>query len=245
MVEENHDDEAMATNSTGNNAKNRSYKKKKKKKRSAVRCLFICSCNQKKKKDIQWEKAQESLILAQYETNNRRPSSSAGSLAYFDAFDQFYRDKIEELSLNDSLAFFDMDEYASDMDTFIEEKKESFRQSSRKVRFVGINLEASTKNASSLKAVDDDASVGSLDGFPGMLSIKQVDGVMKLKSLISVKEKAYKDMIDSFSELETEAFALCRFCRARDFEANEVVEMMSQHVEKWKSASEENFYPGT
>ena len=239
MVGENHDNGTTATDS---NARNRSYKKKKK--GLGLRRLFICSCNQKKKKDIQWEKEQEKKILAQYETHHKRPSSSAGSLAYFDAFDEFYRDKFDDYSLNGSLNYFDMDEFGIDIDIDVDEQKESFRQSSRKVRFVGINMEASTKNASSLKAVDDDASVGSLDGFPGMLSIKQVDGVMKLKALLSDKEETYMDMIRSFSEIETEAFALCRFSRARDFDPIEVVEMMSQHVHKWKSASEQNFYPG-
>ena len=83
-------------------------------------------------------------------------------------------------------------------------------------------------------------------GYPGLLTSDEYDAIMELKYRFDQqKDPMYWDMVRHFSDLKPEVFALCRFCRGRNFNAAEVIQMMSEHIEQWRYASENNFFPGT
>mmetsp|Transcript_19251 Transcript_19251/g.18500 ORF Transcript_19251/g.18500 Transcript_19251/m.18500 type:complete len:583 (-) Transcript_19251:612-2360(-) len=215
-----------------NAEKSPSILNKPKKKDNLLERVF-CSCgNARKKRELRWQMEQEEAI-----PNYGRRPSNASSLNYFDAIDHICRK--ESPSLNGSLRFFDTDEYEQ-----VEERGYDSKRtlSSKSVRFFGVNLKASVSHAPSMLIADDTVSVGSLDGFPGMLSSRQVDSVVALQKELKLKEPTYQQMIQAFSGVESEPFALCRFCRARDFDVSEVLEMMSQHVDHWKEANKHDFY---
>mmetsp|Transcript_19979 Transcript_19979/g.29446 ORF Transcript_19979/g.29446 Transcript_19979/m.29446 type:complete len:622 (+) Transcript_19979:190-2055(+) len=88
-------------------------------------------------------------------------------------------------------------------------------------------------------------------GFPGNLTQKQLDACMEFRSELHKRStsSAYKDghlypeMVGTFRDVEEEPYALCRFLRARDFNVEQVFDMMNEHLEIWKHAKESDYYP--
>mmetsp|Transcript_65076 Transcript_65076/g.96125 ORF Transcript_65076/g.96125 Transcript_65076/m.96125 type:complete len:508 (-) Transcript_65076:599-2122(-) len=89
------------------------------------------------------------------------------------------------------------------------------------------------------------------NGYPGNLTQKQLDACVEFRA--ALRERAsnpsykdgdvYSDMVFAFSEVEEEAYSICRFLRARDFDVKKTFEMLDGTLEIWKEASKHNFYP--
>jgi len=57
------------------------------------------------------------------------------------------------------------------------------------------------------------------------------------------RDPFYKEMTYAWGTVEDEAFALCRFLRARDFKIEDVFEMMDEGKDRWNEAKANDFYP--
>ena len=75
--------------------------------------------------------------------------------------------------------------------------------------------------------------------YPGRLTEEQVRTCLEFKKLLDEKamggEPSFKEMVYCFVPVEPEAFALCRFLRARNFDIDETIKMIQDNVDVWKS----------
>lgn len=85
--------------------------------------------------------------------------------------------------------------------------------------------------------------VDSAWGYPGHLTEKEFDACVKFRKQLRERESVYRDMVDAFSPVEDEAFAVCRFMRSRNFNLEEVFRMMDGYLDLWKEGKENNFFP--
>ena len=79
-------------------------------------------------------------------------------------------------------------------------------------------------------------------GFPGELTENELEAVKLFRSELETRDPIYKTIVRSLSEVEKEAYALCRFLRARKFDVEKVFELLDEAKENYKNASEFNFY---
>lgn len=84
-------------------------------------------------------------------------------------------------------------------------------------------------------------------GYPGELTEEELSDCLRFRSELNRRktdgESRYRQMVDAFHGVEEEAYALCRFLRARKFDVEAVFEMMEEGLDVWKEASEHNFFP--
>ena len=80
-------------------------------------------------------------------------------------------------------------------------------------------------------------------GFPGELTEKELEAVKHLRSELQTRDPVYKQIISGFSSVEKEAYALCRFLRARKFDVEKVFEMLDEAKDAWTEAKRGDFYP--
>jgi hypothetical protein len=81
-------------------------------------------------------------------------------------------------------------------------------------------------------------------GYPGELDEDELNACLKFREELKKRDPAYREMVLAYSPAESEAFALCRFLRARDFNVDEVLTMLEENgaPEIWKEAKEQIFY---
>jgi hypothetical protein len=81
-------------------------------------------------------------------------------------------------------------------------------------------------------------------GYPGDLTKTELEACLKLREELKKRDPAYREMVHAYSPAESEAFALCRFLRAREFHVDDVFAMLDGNdaVAIWKEAREKNFY---
>ena len=80
-------------------------------------------------------------------------------------------------------------------------------------------------------------------GYPGELTNSELQACLHFREeLKKNKESAYREMVYIYDGVEEEAFALCRFMRARNFVVNDAFAMMAKNIDSWKAAKEHNFY---
>mmetsp|Transcript_9349 Transcript_9349/g.27911 ORF Transcript_9349/g.27911 Transcript_9349/m.27911 type:complete len:540 (+) Transcript_9349:178-1797(+) len=81
-------------------------------------------------------------------------------------------------------------------------------------------------------------------GYPGELTEYELEICLEFRDELKKRDPAFKEMVMSMYPYEPEAFALCRFLRARDFDVDGVFEMMSEtnQPENWRGAKDVNFY---
>ena len=81
-------------------------------------------------------------------------------------------------------------------------------------------------------------------GYPGDLTEFELNACLKFREELKKRDSAYREMVLAYSPQEDEAFALCRFLRARQFNYEDVFEMLEGNnvVEIWNVARKNNFW---
>jgi len=79
-------------------------------------------------------------------------------------------------------------------------------------------------------------------GFPGELTPKELEAVKQFQSELNTRDPIYKQIVRSLSAVEKEAYALCRFLRARKFDVEKVFELLDEARPHYAKAQENKFY---
>jgi hypothetical protein len=80
-------------------------------------------------------------------------------------------------------------------------------------------------------------------GYPGELTDAELDAVKLFKKELGLRDPIYYEIVRSFSTVEKEAYALCRFLRARKFDVEKVFQLLDQAKDFFMVAKENDFYP--
>ncbi|KAL7543248.1 hypothetical protein ACHAXR_012547 [Thalassiosira sp. AJA248-18] len=80
-------------------------------------------------------------------------------------------------------------------------------------------------------------------GFPGELNEHELEAVKLFQSELKTRDPIYGQIVRSLSMVEKEAYALCRWLRARKFDVQKVFELLDEAKEHYAKARECGFYP--
>ena len=85
-------------------------------------------------------------------------------------------------------------------------------------------------------------------GYPGTLTVQELETTLEFRRMIKDKkvtdgETNYYDMVHVYDGIEPEAFALCRFMRARKFNIDGILELMDKNFKAWDFGKASDFYP--
>lgn len=80
-------------------------------------------------------------------------------------------------------------------------------------------------------------------GFPGELTEAELEAVKLFQSELTRRDPIYNEIIRALSSVEMEAYALCRFLRARKFDVEKVFELLDEAKDYFVKARENQFYP--
>jgi hypothetical protein len=80
-------------------------------------------------------------------------------------------------------------------------------------------------------------------GYPGQLSNDELAQAQKFYRAIHGDDAAVRDIVYSLNTVEEEPYAICRFLRATQFDADKIVQRLQDGLDLWKDASAANFYP--
>lgn len=83
-------------------------------------------------------------------------------------------------------------------------------------------------------------------GYPGDLTRGELEACLEFRKDIRNKreqEPSYHEMVHCYTDVEEEAFALCRFMRARKFVVPDALDMMAGNLDTWKEGKAHDFYP--
>jgi len=80
-------------------------------------------------------------------------------------------------------------------------------------------------------------------GFPGELTEEELEAVKKFQLELQTRDPVYKQIVFALSVVEKEAYALCRFLRARKFDVEKVFELLDEAKVHYSKAKEAGFYP--
>ena len=80
-------------------------------------------------------------------------------------------------------------------------------------------------------------------GYPGELTSAELEAVKLFKNELESRDPIYYTIVRSFASVEKEAYALCRFLRARKFDVHKVFELLDEAKEGFSVAKENGFYP--
>ena len=65
----------------------------------------------------------------------------------------------------------------------------------------------------------------------------------QFRAALKDRDPIYNQIVRSFSSVEREAYALCRFLRARQFDVEKVFGLLDEAREHYAAAREHDFYP--
>lgn len=80
-------------------------------------------------------------------------------------------------------------------------------------------------------------------GFPGELTEVELEAVKLFRSELNRRDPIYNEIVHALSSVEMEAYALCRFLRARKFDVEKVFGLLDEAKEYFIKAKEHDFYP--
>jgi hypothetical protein len=80
-------------------------------------------------------------------------------------------------------------------------------------------------------------------GFPGELTEEELEAVKLFQKELRSRDPIYEQIVRSLSEVEKEAYALCRWLRARKFDVEKVFDLLDEAKEHYAKAREADFYP--
>jgi hypothetical protein len=80
-------------------------------------------------------------------------------------------------------------------------------------------------------------------GFPGELTEIELEAVKLFRSELERRDPIYNEIVHALSSVEMEAYALCRFLRARKFDVEKVFGLLDEAKEYFIKAKEHDFYP--
>ena len=112
-----------------------------------------------------------------------------------------------------------------------------------------IMMLGSTKNASyygeSTNQLLQDLNMQNVreKGFPGELTESELEAVKLFQSELKKRDPIYNEIVRSLSIIEKEAYALCRWLRARKFDVEKVFELLDEAREHYAKAKGCDFYP--
>lgn len=103
--------------------------------------------------------------------------------------------------------------------------------------------ESTAQIRNSLVTSHNDAGI-TTHGYPGQLTDEELEACLKFRDELKTRDPVYREMVRAYAPAESEAFALCRFLRARNFDVDAVFAMLNESdaVGVWKEAREHNFY---
>mmetsp|Transcript_59884 Transcript_59884/g.177514 ORF Transcript_59884/g.177514 Transcript_59884/m.177514 type:complete len:614 (-) Transcript_59884:1123-2964(-) len=80
-------------------------------------------------------------------------------------------------------------------------------------------------------------------GFPGDLTEEEVENVQIFRRELEKRDPVYHEIVHGFHVVEEEAFALCRYLRARKFQPEQVFTLLDEGKDLWREAKKNDFYP--
>lgn len=80
-------------------------------------------------------------------------------------------------------------------------------------------------------------------GFPGELTEAELEAVKLFQSELKRRDPIYNEIVRALSSVEKEAYALCRFLRARKFDVEKVFALLDEAKVHYIKARENGFYP--
>ena len=83
-------------------------------------------------------------------------------------------------------------------------------------------------------------------GYPGNLTRQEYEAFLMFRKDIKRKraqEPSYHQMVHCWVPVEEEAYAICRFMRARKFVISHALAMMEGNLDTWKQGHANNFFP--
>jgi hypothetical protein len=80
-------------------------------------------------------------------------------------------------------------------------------------------------------------------GFPGELTDAELKAVKSLQMELNIRDPIYGEIVRALSSVEKEAYALCRFLRARKFDVEKVFALLDEAKECYARARDNDFYP--
>lgn len=105
------------------------------------------------------------------------------------------------------------------------------------------------KSITQLLLLRQSATAGLRGGYPGHLTDEQLQICLDFRKQIfsddddDVDNATRREIVFAFHKIENEAYAICRYLRAREFDIDATLKMIDGYIPRWKEGREHNFYP--
>jgi hypothetical protein len=158
---------------------------------------------------------------------------------FYDAMDRFPSDKNMSYPPTQSMRQLSVDFDIREADTFNLLLNSSFRHLSSTTS-IDPAVRPSVALVSKHLSTETPGTQGR--GYPGELTEDELETCLEFREELKKRDPAFKQMVTAMHPHEKEAFALCRFLRARDFDIENVFTMLQEknQVENWHAAKQKD-----